>query len=312
VTYLSPCALPWHARPETAFVAAGVVALLGVFDWSTAAWTLAVTALVVSATLQLRRALEPVSTTRQPTPGEQSAEVAEATEAPTPVAPSARPVTPDVGEPEPVLRAPDHLLSEKTADTTHRCFVEGVERLGQMRTSLDVVAGQFSGATGTFDLLRSLTFQVLGQISELGDVSDRITATVETVRGIAAQTNLLALNANIEAARAGEAGRAFSVVADEVRTLAKNSRAATESIDAIVTEIRDLTEATLEVTNAMSDEVERSKTQLRDGADEISVLADGLSGVEGAIAVARQEVGDLLARISETEPARLPNTPANC
>ena len=67
-------------------------------------------------------------------------------------------------------------------------------------------------------------------IERLANESRNIESVLSTIRAISEQTNLLALNAAIEAARAGEAGRGFSVVADEVRSLSLRIQRETEDI----------------------------------------------------------------------------------
>jgi methyl-accepting chemotaxis protein len=99
------------------------------------------------------------------------------------------------------------------------------------------LTGVASSASEAADLAREASSKGVGAreaVDVLTDNAKKIDSVVKLISEIAAQTNLLALNATIEAARAGEAGRGFSVVAQEVKSLANQTAKATEEIAAQV------------------------------------------------------------------------------
>ncbi|PLS15887.1 chemotaxis protein [Bacillus sp. M6-12] len=77
---------------------------------------------------------------------------------------------------------------------------------------------------------------------ELSESSAKIGQVVRTIRGISNQTNILSLNAAIEAARAGEHGRGFSIVAQEVRKLARQTENALDHIQSQISSVQETIE----------------------------------------------------------------------
>lgn len=102
------------------------------------------------------------------------------------------------------------------------------------------------------------------EIVNMNEKISSIRNITSVINGISEQTNLLALNAAIEAARAGEAGKGFSVVADEIRKLAEQSKESANEIGDIVGGVVDECKELISLTDRLNIQVLDQKENISD------------------------------------------------
>lgn len=152
--------------------------------------------------------------------------------------------------------------------------------VAQMNQTISGVSESIAKTATNARVAESLAGATTERANALDSSSRAIGRIVNVIQDLADQTNLLALNATIEAARAGEAGKGFSVVAQEVKLLAKQTSEATRdigtSVQDILANITDMVRSASEISTAIS-EVSVSTNAVASAIEEQSLTMAHLS-----------------------------------
>ena len=122
--------------------------------------------------------------------------------------------------------------------------LEKANKLFEMAESFSAIVEQTAASieeiNGSVTKLAESATEMTMQMKDVSSSAEEIDKISSVVKQLSDQSNLLGLNAAIEAARAGEAGKGFSVVANEIRKLATNSKENVDQINEITGNIHNL------------------------------------------------------------------------
>lgn len=178
------------------------------------------------------------------------------------------------------LRGTVKALEDDQANVTDACDEARLlsERaMGRLEDGRRQIASSIAQIGTLLETVQTLTRHVTGFAAAM----EQVKRTSQEIGEIADRTNILSLNAAIEAARAGEAGRAFSVVANEVKDLSGEVQRASGEITRTV--------------EALSNEGDEVIGQINRGAQASKQAEASVEAIERSI----EEVCDLIREVDE-------------
>jgi hypothetical protein len=205
-------------------------------------------------------------------------------------------------------RAQSHEVVRETTSAV-------VEQLAGLADQVEAVRAAAATIDERVLTADDVTRVIIEQSSEADRLTRELTTTLGRIREvsdliaeIAAQTNLLALNASIEAARAGEAGRGFSVVADEVKSLAASSGRSSADISTTIDGLGQVAHAVARALVVMTEDVghiNEATLDLRSVATEQRRSVDELDRRTAAVTARLEKMVEVTEAIEARSADRL-------
>jgi len=124
----------------------------------------------------------------------------------------------------------------------------------------------------SFDTVRDKVIKLDKDVKQVNNITN-------IINSIAEQTNLLALNAAIESARAGEVGRGFSVVADEIRKLAEQSKLSANDISGLISNINKETQVAVKTTDLGKDSLNNQSALIEDSIKSFALIFKAINTI---------------------------------
>ena len=129
---------------------------------------------------------------------------------------------------------------------------------------------------GGMKLIKEQMESIAESIIRLSEQSQAIGDIITSVNDIADQSNLLSVNASIEATKAGEQGKGFTVVAQEIKALAEQSKQATAQVRTILNDIQKATSGAVMSTEQGSKAVDSGVSQSDRTGESILALSNSV------------------------------------
>ena len=167
------------------------------------------------------------------------------------------------------VRQTAQMASEKARQVSESAQRAVQDSAGGRKSAEDVGAGM--------DRIRQQMEGIGASMRRLAEHSLTIGQIIATVEDLAVQSNLLAVNAAIEAAKAGEHGKGFGVVAQEVKSLAAQSRQATGEVRSILGDIQAATASAVAATQQGGQAVEAGSRQTELASASIQALSGSIN-----------------------------------